>query len=130
MSLLRFVANQEKVRAAQTAPPNKTVEVFKTEEKGSDVNLAVELVNDAWSDAFDCAVIVSNDADLERAMRIVKQQRKKHILLFTPGAPKRQPLNVLKRWAHKQVDLLEADVAACQLPNPVEPGGLQKPTDW
>lgn len=32
------------------------VEVVKTEEKGSDVNLAVHLLNDAWLDVYDCAV--------------------------------------------------------------------------
>lgn len=61
------------VRAPLAAPPNKIVEIIKTEEKGSDVNLAVELVNDAWSDSFDCAAIVSNDSDLARAMKITKQ---------------------------------------------------------
>ena len=32
------------------------VPVIKTEEKGSDVNLAVHLLNDAWLDEYDCAV--------------------------------------------------------------------------
>ena len=40
------------------------VEVIKTEEKGSDVNLAVHLLNDAWLDRYECAVVVSNDSDL------------------------------------------------------------------
>ena len=35
----------------------KLIEVFRTEEKGSDVNLAVHLVNDAHKDVFDCAII-------------------------------------------------------------------------
>jgi uncharacterized LabA/DUF88 family protein len=38
--------------------------IIKTEEKGSDVNLAVHLLNDAWLDHYDCAVVVSNDSDL------------------------------------------------------------------
>ncbi len=46
--------------------------VIKTEEKGSDVNLAVHLLNDAWSNKYDCAIIVSNDSDLAEAMRLVK----------------------------------------------------------
>ncbi len=33
-------------------------------EKGSDVNLATELLVDAFSDAYDVAVIVTNDSDL------------------------------------------------------------------
>jgi uncharacterized LabA/DUF88 family protein len=61
------------VRAPLTAQPTKIVEVLRSEEKGSDVNLAVELLNDAWSGIFDCAAVVSNDGDLERALKIVKQ---------------------------------------------------------
>lgn len=122
--------NVKKARAALVPPPHKTVEIWKTEEKGSDVNLAVELVNDAWRGAFDCALVVSNDADVERAMRIVKHQLRPKVMLYTPGAPRRQPLNVLKRWAHKQVDVNPADLAASQLPMPVQPGNLDKPSDW
>ncbi|HEU4458104.1 MAG TPA: NYN domain-containing protein [Methylibium sp.] len=122
--------NVKAVRAASTVPPHRTVEVFKTEEKGSDVNLAVELVNDAWQDAFDCAAVVSNDGDLMRAMQIVKQQRRKKVLLYTPGAPKRTPLITLTRWSHRQINVDPADLAASQLPPVVNPGNLQKPADW
>lgn len=47
--------------------------VLERKEKGSDVNLAVHLVNDAWRDQFDCAVIISGDSDLVESMRLVKQ---------------------------------------------------------
>ena len=53
------------------ANPNSSqefVEVIRTEEKGSDVNLAVHLLNDSWIDKFDCAVVVSNDSDLAESM--------------------------------------------------------------
>ena len=43
---------------------NNYAKVFETTEKGSDVNLAVHLVNDGWRDSFDCAVVVSGDSDL------------------------------------------------------------------
>jgi hypothetical protein len=45
-------------------PPPNSVTVWKNEEKGSDVNLAVHLLDDSWRSGFDCAVIVSNDSDL------------------------------------------------------------------
>jgi len=38
--------------------------VLRTEEKGSDVNLAAHLLHDAHRGLIDCAVIVSNDSDL------------------------------------------------------------------
>ena len=60
------------------------VEVFRMEEKGSDVNLAVHLVNDAHKGLFDCAIVVSNDSDLAEAMRIAKDECEKVVGLFTP----------------------------------------------
>lgn len=122
----------KRARAPLSAPPHRTVEILKTEEKGSDVNLAVEMVNDAWLDVCDCVAVVSNDGDLEHAMRIVKHQRKKHVVLYTPGAPLRRPLNALNRWAHKQIDVMEVDLAACQLPPTIPDGTVQlvKPRTW
>lgn len=38
--------------------------VIKTEEKGSDVNLASHLLCDAYEDEFDVGVLVTNDSDL------------------------------------------------------------------
>ena len=63
------------------------VEVIKTEEKGSDVNLAVHLLNDAWLDAYECAVVVSNDSDLAEAMRLARGRGK--VIGFIPPAMKR-----------------------------------------
>lgn len=40
------------------------VRVIKTEEKGSDVNLATHLLHDAHMGRFEVAVVVSNDSDL------------------------------------------------------------------
>jgi len=52
------------------------------EEKGSDVNLACHLVNDAWAGRFDAAVVISNDTDLVEPIRIVTQELKKNVLIF------------------------------------------------
>lgn len=51
-------------------PPPPVCRVWKNEEKGSDVNLAIHLLNDAWNNRFDVAVVVSNDSDLAEAMRL------------------------------------------------------------
>lgn len=118
------------VWAPKVSDPTKFVEVIKTEEKGSDVNLAVQLVHDAWDNQFECAVVVSNDADLERALKIVKQYRRKKVMLLTPGAPKRKALKVLKQWSHKQFDITEPLIAGSQLPNPIPGTSLTKPATW
>ena len=46
--------------------------VFKSEEKGSDVNLAAYLLRDAYRDACTCAVVISNDSDLLTPIRMAK----------------------------------------------------------
>lgn len=43
------------------------------EEKGSDVNLAVQLLDDAWSGEIDRAIVVSNDTDLISAITLARR---------------------------------------------------------
>ncbi len=54
---------------AKPTSKRKFVDIIKTEKKGSDVNLAVHLLNDSLLDKYDCAVIVSNDSDLAESLR-------------------------------------------------------------
>lgn len=64
-------------------PPPENVRGTVSEEKGTDVNIAVEIVKDSCLRDFDCVVLVSNDSDLERALIIAKENGKK-IVLITP----------------------------------------------
>ena len=75
--------------------------MLKTEEKGTDVNLAVHLLNDSWRGRYECAVVVSNDSDLEEAIRIVGEYHKRIIGLVLPS-PKRRYANELLRVAKKK----------------------------
>ncbi len=116
---------------AQPAPNRRYATVLKTEEKGSDVNLAVHLINDAWLDAYDCAVIVSNDSDLAEAMRLVRSQHPRKLLglLFArQGGGK--PSYELSRHAHFVLRLSATVLAASQLPNPIPGTTLHKPAAW
>ena len=54
------------------------------EEKGTDVNIGVHLVNDAHLNAFDTAILVSNDSDIAEAVRIVRRDLKKEIWVINP----------------------------------------------
>ena len=48
------------------------VPVIKTEEKGTDVNLATHLLLDAFDQDCDAALVVSNDSDLVEPIRQVR----------------------------------------------------------
>ena len=60
--------------AAWTAGTYQARRVVKTEEKGSDVNLATHLLMDAFDGLFDVAIVISNDSDLAEPIRLVTQR--------------------------------------------------------
>ena len=45
--------------------------IWKTEEKGSDVNIGVDMVKDACLGRYECAILISNDSDLARTVDTV-----------------------------------------------------------
>lgn len=112
------------------------VKVLKTEEKGSDVNLAVHLVNDSWLNAYDSAVILSNDSDLAEAMRLVRLHHptKKIGLIFPRQARGvarfAHPSRELTQHAHFVKHLGPNVLAACQLPSPIPGTTITKPAVW
>jgi hypothetical protein len=106
----------------------KFVNVIKTEEKGSDVNLSVQLLNDAWLDLHDCAVIVSNDSDLSESLRLVKELHKKKIGLITPG--KIDPSRELLKYSDFTKRVRKGVLAASQLPDPIPGTTIHKPAVW
>jgi uncharacterized LabA/DUF88 family protein len=59
---------------------------FLPQEKKTDVNIATHLICDAYSDAFDTALIISGDADLVPPVAAVRQlfPTKKVIIAFPP----------------------------------------------
>lgn len=111
-------------------PPPPSVEVWKNEEKGSDVNLALHVLNDAWLDAYDCAVIVSNDSDLAESLRLVKAQNHKIIGLITPGAPKRKTSRQLNRHADFVKPIRTWMLRSSQLPDLIPGTTIHKPANW
>ena len=106
----------------------KFANVIKTEEKGSDVNIAVHLLNDAWLDHYDCAVIVSNDSDLAESLRLIKEQHQKKIGLITPG--KTHPSRELLKYADFTKRIRKGVLGASQLPDPIPGTTIHKPKVW
>lgn len=119
---------------AHTKKPRKPLsdavlaEVGSMEEKGSDVNLAVHLLNDAWKNAFDAAVVISNDTDLIEPIRMVTQERNKPIYVACPGrwamAPK------LANVATFQRHIRTAMLSSSQLPQQIPNTTIRKPPNW
>jgi hypothetical protein len=55
------------------------------EVKGSDVNLAVHLLNDAWRDLFNAGAVISNDTNLVTPIQMVTVERRKPVYVVCPG---------------------------------------------
>lgn len=107
---------------------SRFVNIIKTEEKGSDVNLAGHVLNDAWLDKYDCAVIVSNDSDLAESLRLVKEQHNKTIGLFIPW--KHHPSKELMKYANFIKRIRRNVLAISQLPDPIPGTSIFKPLKW
>lgn len=125
--LLPIAKTQEK--CAQNQVSDYRIWVMKNEEKGSDVNLAVHLVNDAHMNLYDAAIVFSNDSDLEEAMRIVKTKLHKKIGLVNPHKNKNSCVQ-LNRQASFHGRITDSLLAKCQLPATIPGTGLHKPREW
>jgi uncharacterized LabA/DUF88 family protein len=115
--------------AAWAAGRYRGVEVIKTEEKGSDVNLATYLLMDAFDDLFDCAVIVSNDSDLKEPISLVRQRFGKAIGILNPQTNVSRALQPL---AHFIKPIRVGALANAQFPNQLTDaiGTFTKPGRW
>ena len=124
-----FLSHEVTLPQSPLTRPPAFVKVVKTEEKGSDVNLAVHLLNDAWLDKYDCAVVISNDSDLAEPLRLLRNQSTKVIGLISPlihGHPSRE----LQKYAHFIKRIREGALRASQLPSPIPGTTIQKPPNW
>ena len=107
----------------------KIVTIIKTEEKGSDVNIALHILNDAWLDKYECAILVSNDSDISEALRMAKTERNKKIGLIIPGHD-RHPSKKLMEHANFIKIIRHSILADSQLPNPIPDTKIYKPISW
>lgn len=124
-----FQSHVKTALIACPAMPRQWVRVHDIKEKGTDVNLAVQLLHDAWRDYFDCAVIISNDSDLAGAIRIVKELNKL-IGVFIPMSSETHPSVELTQLAHFVKLIQPSILAKCQLPNPIPGTNIRKPDTW
>lgn len=111
---------------------HRTVEVIKTEEKGSDVNLATYLLLDAFRHESDIAVVVSNDSDLEAPIRVTIQELGVPVGLVNPHRAKYRSRDLLKLDPLFFKQVRPSALRACQLPPVLEDanGEIRRPATW
>jgi len=104
--------------------------VYRSEEKGTDVNLAIHLVHDAHLNRFDAAIVVSNDSDLAGAIRIVRREVVKRVFVFHPSTA--HPSFLLKQVATRFNPVRTSHLSSSQLPPTITDahGTFSKPPTW
>jgi hypothetical protein len=80
-----YLSHVVSARLANPPPVGSAfVQIIKTEEKGSDVNLAAHMLHDAHLDRFDVAVVISNDSDLLEPIKLVRGELLKAVGVLNP----------------------------------------------
>jgi hypothetical protein len=108
----------------------KYVRVIKTEEKGSDVNIAAHLINDAHQHRYEAAILISNDSDLVEPVKIVRHELKLPVGVLNPIPAK--PSHELRKYATFVKPIRHGVLAASQFPPTLTDtiGTFHKPRAW
>lgn len=109
--------------------PQQYARVIKTEEKGSDVNLAAHLLSDGYKKDYETAAMITNDSDLVEPMRIVKVELGLPVGVVNP---QKHPSFVLRRQASFMKQIRSGVLRASQFPPTLtdKNGTFHKPTTW
>lgn len=113
-------------------PPGgpKYVRIIKTEEKGSDVNIAAHMINDGHNGRYQVAVIVSNDSDLVEPVKIVRQELILPVGILNPILD--HPSHELRKYATFVKPIRKGVLSVSQFPPQLKDsrGKFYKPPAW
>jgi hypothetical protein len=128
-----FQSKEARLPVADPGPDDpRIVEVIKTQEKGSDVNLATFLLLDAFRKESDIAVVISNDSDLKEPIRVLIEELGVPVGLVNPHPVKGRSRDLLglKPLFFKQVQ--PRALRACQFPPVLRDaqGEIRRPDGW
>jgi hypothetical protein len=125
-----FLSNQkDEVRADSPPGQPRFVRIIKTEEKGSDVNLATHLLLDGFRGDYEVAAVISNDSDLTEPIRVVRDELKLPIGVLCPhDNPSWELTKVSTFWR----EIRDATLAKAQFPDVLTDarGDFHKPERW
>ena len=105
--------------------------VRNSEEKGSDVNLATQLLADGFSGKYEQAVVISNDADFAGAMQYVRNDLRLRVTLINPDRLHTSPKRLADAATYVK-RLWKSHLRQSQFPETLrdEVGLITKPTGW
>lgn len=125
-----FLTHNVRMHLANPVPGSSpSVEVVKTEEKGSDVNIASHMLLDAARDRYDCALLVSGDSDLTTPVQMAIGDFGKRVGVFNP---QHHDCKTLRKAATFYRLVRAGSLAASQFPPTLTDaqGSFSKPAGW
>lgn len=103
--------------------------VIKTEEKGTDVNLAAHLLNDGYKKEYELAIVISNDSDLVEPIKMVINELNIPVIVVSPFANNSFELKkIASSVRHIRNGVLGVSQFSEELSDEV--GTFRKPTSW
>lgn len=101
------------------------------EEKMTDVNIATELLRDAFCDKFDTAFLFTADSDLVPPIQTIRElfPNKQIVVIFPPN----RTSSWLRSAAHIQLSIGKGCLKKCQFPDQITKADgyvLQRPQEW
>lgn len=125
-----FLSSVVMMPLAEPAPNGpRFARVVRTEEKGSDVNLASHLLVDAFSRDCDVAFLITNDSDLLEPIRIA---RRRFGVTVGLASPYKRPARVLAAEVDFLRPIWASTLQRCQFPVALvdAKGAFSKPLGW
>jgi uncharacterized LabA/DUF88 family protein len=126
-----FLEHEVMMPLAGSPPGNpRYAKVIKTEEKGSDVNIAAHMVSDGYKGAYQVAILLSNDSDLVEPVKIVRIELKLPVGVLNPRPA--SPSHELRKFATFVKPIRSGVLAASQFPSILSDanGSFYKPPKW
>ena len=126
-----FLAHETPMPLVEPPPGGpRFARVIKTEEKGSDVNIAAHLIHDGHKKEYEAAVLVTNDSDLLEPIRIVRGELNLPVGVLNPH--KHTPSRALLKYASFIRQIRVGVLAASQFPATLtdDKGTFHKPSRW
>ena len=116
-------------KAHQVPGESPFVEVVKTEEKGTDVNIASHMIVDAADNLCECLILISGDSDLTTPVKLCIGKYHKTVGVLNPQKKK---CSTLEREATFYKHIREPALASSQFAAVLTDsrGTFHKPTSW
>ena len=103
--------------------------VQKTEEKGSDVNLATYLLLDAFTKDCDAAVVISNDSDLKEPIALTQSVLRIPVGVLNPHPPNRRS-RAIRPTFFKQIRATALQESQFDAELSDDQGIFRRPAEW